>query len=157
MVNTGILDKFTKTRVCRPRKTTIYDPPLALIKQSPGEVRDSGRALLAFPNGWHITRVLMDTQSAGHSDGEALVRYLHLFMHSDIWLFYLLVTSPEFGAERRRARKSDLGNCPFIPYERLKARQREEMLRLSRLLEKGDAVPWDEVDSFFAGVYGLRQ
>ncbi len=76
-------------------------------------------------------------------------------MHSDIWLFYLLVTSPEFGAERRRAHKADLGNCPFIPYEKLSDDQRDEMLRLSGLLDDGRDVPWSEIDAFFAGVYGL--
>ncbi|MGO8900485.1 MAG: class I SAM-dependent DNA methyltransferase [Isosphaeraceae bacterium] len=155
VVDTDELKEFTRDRICRPRRSSIYDPPLALIKQTPGEGRKNGRALLAFRR-LAYNESFNGYSAAGHPDGESLVRYLHLFVHSDIWLFYLLVTSPEFGAERRRARKSDLGNCPFIPLENLSAAQRKEMLRLSRLLEEGGAIPWNEIDEFFAEVYGLR-
>jgi hypothetical protein len=156
VVNAEHLNKFARNHIWRPRKSTIYDHPLALIKQAPGEGRENGRALLAFER-LAYNESFNGYSAGGHPEGEALVRYLHLFVHSDIWLFYLLVTSPEFGAERRRARKSDLGNCPFIPYEKLSPNQREEMWRLSGLLENGSHVPWREIDAFFAEVYGLRE
>lgn len=154
-VDTEELGKFTRDRVWRPRKTTIYDSPLVLIKQSPGEDRNDGRALLAFERiAYHET--FNGYSAAGHKDGELLVRYLHLFAHSDLWQYYLLATSPEFGAERRRARKSDLGNCPFIPLEKLKVEQREELSKLSQALQNGSAPPWAAIDAFFARVYGLK-
>ncbi len=32
----------------------------------------------------------------GHWSGELFARYLHLFVHSNIWIYYLLATSPQF-------------------------------------------------------------
>jgi hypothetical protein len=155
VVDIDKLPKFTREMVWRPRKSTIYDPPLALVKQSPGEDREAGRALLAFERlAYH--EVFNGYSGAGHKHGEELVRYLHLFVHSDIWQYYLLATSPEFGAERRRSRKADLGNCPFVPFEKLQRNQRDRMLQLSKSLENG-APEWAEIDAFFAQVYKLSK
>ena len=154
-VDTSQLTKFNRRQVHRPRKSTIYDPPLALIKQAPGEAREDGRALLAFER-LAYNESFNGYSAAGHSDGKLLVRYLHLFVHSVIWQYYLLATSPEFGAERRRARKADLGNCPLIPFETLSDSQRIELARLSSQLENGRIVAWDAIDAFFAKAYGLR-
>jgi SAM-dependent methyltransferase len=155
VVDTAELNKFTRNRLWRPRKPTIYDPPLVLIRQAPGETRENGRALLAFEK-IAYNRNFNGYSAAGHSGGELLVRYLHLFVHSDIWQYYVLVTSPQFGAERRRFHKSDLGKCPFVPFDKLKPEQRVELTRLSRSLEVGTAVPWPDIDAFFARLYGLK-
>ncbi|WP_020469795.1 HsdM family class I SAM-dependent methyltransferase [Zavarzinella formosa] len=138
-----------------PRRSTIYDPPLALVKQSPGEERESGRAVLSFERvAYHET--FNGYSACGHADGELLARYLHLFVHSNIWVYYLLATSPEFGAERRRSRKADLENCPIIPLESLKEDQRKELTRLSESLTVGTDIPWSDIDAFFATLYGLK-
>jgi hypothetical protein len=154
VVDASVLEKFSRTQVWRPRKSSIYDPPLVLVKQSPGEKRQNGRALLAFKR-IAYKEIFNGYSGSGHTNGESLARYLHLFVHSDLWLFFLLVTSPEFGAERRRARKSDLGNCPFIPWEKLTNRQRKEVETLSKSLVAGRNVPWHDIDAFFAALYGL--
>ncbi|AWM41775.1 N-6 DNA Methylase [Gemmata obscuriglobus] len=154
-VDTAGLREFTRDLVWRPRKPTIYDPPLALIRQSPGESREVGRALLCFDKVAY-SEVFNGYSAAGHPDGELLARYLHLFVHSDIWLYYLLATSPEFGAERRRSRKADLEHCPIPPLENLTPTDRNELMRLSESLESNSAIPWDDVDTFFAKLYQLR-
>jgi len=155
VVNVNKLPKFKRDKLWRPRKSTIYDPPLALVRESPGEDRDAGRALLAFHR-LAYNEDFNGYSGAGHSDGEELVRYLHLFVHSDIWQYYLLATSPQFGAERRRARKSDLGKCPFVPFEQLQRSQRDKMLKLSASLEAGKPE-WAKIDAFFADLYGLSK
>jgi hypothetical protein len=154
VVDTSELPPFTKSRLWRPRASTIYDPPLVLIQQSPGEDRTRGRALLAFDR-LAYSETFNGYSAAGHEHGEMLVRYLHLFVHSDIWQYYLLATSPEFGAERRRARKSDLDNCPFIPFERLTAEQNRRVNRYSRAMQAGASIPWEDIDALFAELYGL--
>jgi hypothetical protein len=154
-VDTYQLSKFTLSRLERPRKSTIYDPPLTLIKESPGEDREKGRALLAFER-LAYNESFNGYSAAGHPAGELLVRYLHLFVHSDVWLYYLLVTSPQFGAERRRFHKADLEKFPILPFEKLTPEQSKELAMLSRNLEAGIGVPWGEIDAFFARLYGLR-
>jgi hypothetical protein len=98
---------------------------------------------------------------AGHPCGKELVRYLQLFVHSYLWMHRGLMTSPKMGVERRRFYKSDLDSCPFVPFEALNPEQRK-MVRLlsSRLiaLESNgaeDRTVFDEIDGFFAGLYGL--
>jgi hypothetical protein len=126
-----------------------------VIKQAPGEERSDGRALLAFER-LAYSESFDGYSAAGHPDGGLLVRYLHLFVHSDIWQYFLLMTSPVFGAERRRGYRSDLGNCPLIPFESLSESQRKELAHLSSQMEHNQPVPWDEVDGFFVKAYGLR-
>ena len=155
VVDPNKLEKFTRSRVWRRRKSTIYDPPLVLIKEAPGENRTNGRALLAFQR-IAYNESFNGYSGAGHPNGELLVRYVHLFVHSVIWEYYLLVTSPAFAAERRRARKSDLGKCPFMPFEALTDDQRKELIRLSKNLEIGTAIMWEDIDAFFARLYGLQ-
>jgi hypothetical protein len=150
------LGTFTRSRIERPRKSTIYDPPLILVKESPGEARENGRALLAFKR-LAFNESFNGYSAAGHPDGEHLVRYLHLFVHSDIWLYYVLVTSSQFGAERRRIHIADLEKFPILPFEKLTPEQRQEVTSLSRSLEVGTAVPWGQIDVFFARLYGLKE
>ena len=149
------LPTFELDKVQWPRRNTIYEPPLALIKQSPGEDRENGRALLAFKKiAYHET--FNGYSAAGHPEGDLLARYLHLFVHSNIWVYYLLATSPEFGAERRRSRKADLENCPIIPFDKLDEERRKELAHLSKSLEEGAPIPWADIDLFFAKLYGLK-
>jgi len=148
--------KFNHPEIHRPRKRTIYDPPLVLIREAPRENRDDGLALLCFD------RVAYDESyngysAAGYQDGETLVRYIHLFVHSSIWQYYLLATSPQFGAERRRAHKSDLGQFPIIPLERLSKQQKARIVELSMALEAYHTISWDAIDRFFAALYGLEE
>jgi SAM-dependent methyltransferase len=138
-----------------PRRETIYEPPLTLIKESPGEDRVNGRALLAFEK-LAYNESFTGYSAAGRPDGELLVRYLHLFVHSDVWLYYVLMTSPQFGAERRRIHKADLEQCPITPFDKLTDGQRQKLVRLSASLEQKAEAPWEEIDAFFASLYGLR-
>lgn len=154
MVDPDQLPTFELAQLERPRRSTIYDPPLAIINQSPGERRESGRAVLC------LKRIAYDVtfngySAAGHPQAELLARYLQLFVHSNIWVYYLLATSPEFGAERRRSRKADLDQCPIIPFEKLDDSQITKLTQLSEGLTSGTPA-WGEIDAFFARLYKLK-
>jgi hypothetical protein len=155
-VDPSVLQPFGHDRVQWPRRESIYEPPLVLVKESPGENRRAGRGLLCMDK-IAYNESFSGYSAAGHSQGELLVRYLHLFVHSDIWLYYLLVTSPQFGAERRRFHKDDLEKCPIPPFEKLSDDEIIELKRLSKSLEGGGAVPWSNIDAFFARLYGLDE
>lgn len=157
VVDTSTLGpKFGEDKAERPRLSSIYDPPLVLVKESPGEDRHEGRALLCFQRVAY-TSSFYGYSAFGYAEGELLVRYLNLFIHSDTWLYYALLTSPKFGAERRTLQKADLDQCPIPPFDALTDRQRAELSRLSSALETGVDVPWDDIDAFFAALYGLRE
>jgi hypothetical protein len=148
-------DKFPYDKVQWPKRESIYEPPLVLVKEAPGEDRRDGRGLLCFEK-IAYNGSFSGFSAAGHADGELLVRYLHLFIHSDICMYYILLTSPQFGAERRRFHKADLEDCVVPSFEDLTDAQRKEVARLSKDFEIGTAIPWEEIDAFFAKLYGLK-
>ena len=62
------------------------------------------------------------------------MRYLHLLSYSDIFLFYLLMTSAKFGVERDAGLKEDIDLFPFIPFESL------ALQRAARVLTEPERV-----------------
>lgn len=159
VVRTDELDPFCRPTLLYPRKREIYCAPLVLVNVTPGEHRANGRALLAF-NDVVYNESFNGYSAADRDDGNLAVRYLHLFVHSNLWTHYSLMVSAEFGAERRKFQKGDLAECPIIPIEALSQEQREIVLQLSTRLEgfednQIDPTVFHEIDSFFGELYGL--
>ncbi|OHC66721.1 MAG: hypothetical protein A2040_15590 [Rhodocyclales bacterium GWA2_65_19] len=137
----------------RPRDPAIYLPPLVLLRQSPKLDRAKRGGLLARGEVVY-SESFIGYSAAGHPQGEALARYVQLLSHSDVFLFYLLMTSAQFGIERDAGLKEDIDRFPFIPFESLTESQREYLPVLSAHLIEGKN-PWDAIDAFFAELYGL--
>ncbi|MCX6000345.1 MAG: N-6 DNA methylase [Chloroflexi bacterium] len=148
------LKLFELDTVCWPRQEAIYEAPLALIKEGLSIDRKHGRALLSFEK-IAYNESFCGYSGAGHPDGELLVRYLHLFVHSLIWIHYVLLTSAKFGAERRRVYKSDLDDCPIIGLDQLSMKQKDTIQALSKRLIDGDEEVFPHIDDFFGSLYGL--
>lgn len=156
LVDTSGLLPFAHDTANRPRTIELYTAPLVLIKQAPGPDRLKAWALLSFS---HVTfnQSFHGYSSATHPEPELLGRYLHLFANSLIRLHYALITRPRFGSERRVLDKADLDQCPIIPLDRLSVVQREETLALSERLLRADTTAFDDIDRFFANLYGLDE
>lgn len=150
------LSSFDRETLWRPRKKkkAIYEPPLLLVKAAPGSDRKSGWALLCLEK-IAYNESYFGYSAARHPEGELLTRYMHLFAHSNVWQYYALMTSSEFGAERRKLHKADFDNCRFLPPERLTAEQRQKVPLLSERLVSGDVTVFDDIDTFVCGLYGL--
>jgi hypothetical protein len=149
------LKLFGVKRIARPRKPEIYRAPLILVKESSGEDRASGWALVADES-LAYNRSFYGYSAFGHAEGKLLVRYLHLFFHSKLWNHYSLVTSPKLGTERRSVYKSVLDQCPIIPWETLSAKQKSEVQSLSEKLASEDVTIFHRIDNFFYELYGLN-
>lgn len=148
------LEPFSRLTLLYPRKREIYSAPLVLVNVTPGEHRERGRALLAFSDVVY-NESFNGYSAAGLELGELAVRYLHLFVHSNIWTHYTLMVSAEFGAERRKFQKGDLDDCPLIPLESLAPYQTEAVMDLSKRLVRRDTTVFSEIDAFFGDLYGL--
>ncbi|HUS12651.1 MAG TPA: N-6 DNA methylase, partial [Pyrinomonadaceae bacterium] len=148
------LPTFERKTLVRPRTPEIYRQPLVLVNVTPGEHRTAGRALLAFSDVAY-NESFNGYSAAGLEFGELAVRYLHLFVHSNIWMHYSLLTSAEFGAERRKFQKGDLDDCPIIPVDSLGPEQRQAVMNLSKRLVEEDKSAFPEIDSFFGQLYHL--
>jgi hypothetical protein len=156
LVDVSTLAEFTRATACRPRKREVYHAPLVLLKQSPGARREDGLALLSL----HDVAFSQDYygySGATHPEGNEVARYLLLFCHSLVWFYYVLLTAPVFGAERRIVYKTDLDGCPIIPVERLSRQQREAIRPLADRLLQRDRRVLGEIDSFFGALYGLDE
>jgi hypothetical protein len=151
------LQPFTRATACWPREIEAYQAPLVLVLESPGKTRANGWALLAFED-VAFNESFYGYSAAKHPQGKTLVRYVHLFIHSHIWMHYALMITPQFGAERRTVDKAVVDECPIIPFESLGDTQRQQIEVLSERLinsTKQDSEVFDEIDLFFANLYGL--
>ncbi len=156
------LRKFSRDRLHRTRirkkgdALRIYRAPLTLVKASPPTNSDEGRALLSLED------VAYNESYYGYSapaspEGELAARYLHLLVHSSLWLYYALLTSGEIGVERPKLQKGDLDRFPVIPVDALSSETKNEIGRLSRRLLSEDRAVFDDIDALFAKIYGLDQ
>jgi len=155
-IDTSKLNTFGRKTAHRPREPKCYQSPLVLIKQSPGFSREHCWAFLSL-NDIAFSSEFFGYSSASHPYGVLLAKYLFLFCHSLIWIHYVLMTAPVFGAERRRIYKTDLDECPIIPFDRLNEEQRHKVAMLSQRLLNCDINVMSEIDAFFGSLYGLDE
>ncbi len=149
------LKEFQRPTACFPRERDLYRHPLVLVKGFVRLARQEGRAWLAsqdvvFNESFH------GFSASGHPDGDALVRYVQLLTHSDLWMHYALLTSPKLGAERRQFYKEDLERFPIIPWEKLSPDERSAAQKLSDRLLAEDLSVFPDIDAFFAELFHLK-
>lgn len=148
------LARFKRATACFPREPELYVAPLVLVKEAPGVDRTQGRAWIAnedvaFNQSFH------GFSGAGNKAGALLTSYLHLLVHTDIWMHYALHTSPKLGAERRVIYKEDLEEFLIIPWANLTTAQKKTVQQLSNRLLAEELDVFADIDAFFAGLYGL--
>jgi SAM-dependent methyltransferase len=154
-IDVSQLDRLEEPVFERPREPTIYQAPLVVVKEAPGVNRRNGMAWLATENVAY-SQSFHAASADRRADGECLVRYLQLLVHTGIWIHYALLTSLQFGAERRRILKEDLDGFPIIPWANLSAEQRTTVRKISDRLLAEDLSVFPDIDAFFADLYGLK-
>lgn len=154
VVDTSLLPPFQKPTLLRTRKRENYRAPLVLVRVAPGNSSHMGRALLCN-NDVVFNESFYGYSSTGHPLSRVIASYLHLFVHSTIWIHYALTTSSEYGAERRKLQKADLDDCPIFPFDDLSTEQRQVVAQLSKRLIARDLTVFDEIDTFFSSLFGV--
>ncbi len=153
-VDTTDLEPFSRSTLSRPRSRAIYRAPLLLVRESPGDSRESGWALFSSEDVVY-DQSFYGYSAAGVKDGELLIRYLQLFAHSSIWQHYALLTATKIGSERRTIYKQVFDQCPLVPFDQLTSHQQRRVAALSKQLLKQDRRVFAQIDRFFASLYGL--
>jgi hypothetical protein len=159
-VDVSRLKRFSRDKLHRTRfrkkgdKLRVYRAPLTLVKVSPPTDRNEGRALFSLDD------VAYNESFYGYSapatpEGELAARYLHLLVHSSLWLYYALLTSGEIGVERPKLQKGDLDRFPIVPINTLPPETKRQIQKLSNDLLDEDTSVFDDVDILFAKIYGL--
>jgi len=155
VVEPGSLQRYQKRPgLHRARDPNNYKAPILLIRKTSRADRNRGRALVsmkdvAYPEAY------FGFSAAKHPDGEFLVNYLQLLVHSSLFEYYALMTGSQFGAEREVLQAIDIKRFPFIPPESLSSSQKQELINCSCKL-KAQMLDWHELDEVVGRLYGLN-
>ncbi|MDA8429071.1 MAG: N-6 DNA methylase [Geobacteraceae bacterium] len=154
-VDVQLLHRFKRHTAHMPRCIELYSPPLIIVPQSPGASLTSVKSYL-------LNEATVFSQSyygfsANDLSDVAPVALLHLLTHSELFSYYLLMTSSRMGAERRTMTKSDLEEFPFPEIDQLSKSQRQRLIDLSKQLETAATKPWQALNDFIFNLYGLDE
>jgi len=141
-----------------PRHERLYEQPLLIVPQSPGEDRNSPKSYLSMAKAICFSKSYYGFSAAGHPDREMLVSLLYLITHSLLFNYFCLMVSSRLGAERRTFIKVDLEAFPFPGVAKLTGKGKRRILSLADALEKtrvADKSTWDAIDRFVFKLYGL--
>ena len=140
----------------RPRKESLYQPPLVIIPKAPGEDPKTPKAFIA-------TRAVAFSQRyygfsfAGHPDASTLAAFLFIVAHSNLFRYFVLMVSVSQGSDRMIFTKQDLEALPFPDVSKLSSSQKQTIRELAHRLESDPQKPWDEIDLFLFRLYGLDE
>lgn len=140
-----------------PRDAKLYRAPLVIVPQTPGEGRDRPKACLSKSRRVAFSKSFYGYSTAGNSDADILAPLLYLAMHSLLWQHFFLTNSSRIGASYRTILKEDLDAFPFPDPGKLTAAQKRKIATLAEELETAVTKPWDEIDDFIFGLYGLSK
>ena len=151
-------DTLHRPRLSRPPldELAVYRSPLVIIKQSLSTDREEGVATLSTLDAVY-NQSYYGYSAAGHDSDLLLARYLQLFVHSRIWLYYALCTSAKVGVERPYFYKADLDSTPFVPVEELSSDQVRSIETFSSRLADRDSHVFADIDSFFARLFKMSR
>jgi hypothetical protein len=140
-----------------PRRERLYQQPLLIVPQSPGEGRSQPKSFRSLKQSICFSQSYYGFSAAGHPDAEVLVSLLYLITHSLLFQYYCLMVSSRIGAERRTFIKVDLESFPFPNPKDLKAVQKRRILELAGELETQAKKPWLKIDKLIFDLYGLDE
>lgn len=151
------LDRFSEPRIHDPRPRGIFLGPLLLVHKSPSA--SVGRIRVAVADGNVVYNETYYGYSAqSHEDGARLVRYLALVIGSKPAYWHALVTSGEFGFERRVVEKAIIDTILVPAFDDLSVADRERIAPLFEAVASSDSeATWADVDAWVAELYGLRR
>ncbi|RII27138.1 MAG: hypothetical protein CXR31_07750 [Geobacter sp.] len=153
-VDTSVLIKFRHITVHRSRNPELYAPPLLIVPESPG-------SLLNSPKSWVVLAPVVFSKSYygfsanGSKEADCTIALLHLITNSELFRYYLLMTSSRMGAERRTFLKESIDKFPFPALNLYSDNQRQRAIELSKHLETSPDKPWQEINDFIFDLYGL--
>ena len=153
------LNRFVRDKVYRRKDRKIYQQPCVLIRDGFRYDRTRGRALLVND----IDEICYNESYFGLSCfgsqfSALLAQYVFLLFHSNLFFFYQLSTSSQFGVERDALLSDNIENIPFVPPERLSSEQQSRITNLvSQIILLQTPSSWSEVDELIEEIYGINR
>ncbi|PAU75293.1 HsdM family class I SAM-dependent methyltransferase [Halomonas salipaludis] len=147
------LDGYIPRGLHRTRAPEIYKAPLLLVREASRQDRGRGRALISDSD-LAYSESFCGYSGAEHPQGDFLIRYLLVAIHSQLFEYAALMTSGKFGVEREAFQVLDIDRFPFIPPETLSNEQRQSIAICAQQLIDNEP-DWPMLDRSVAQLYGL--
>ena len=155
-VDVSLLQRFDRPTLHRPRCIELYSSPVLIVPESPGSSPTS-------PKSWIVNEPIVFSKSyygfSAHDSEhpQLVVALLHLITHSELFSYYVLMTSSRMGAERRTFLKENLESFRFPIIDDLSVRRKQQVINLSRQLEAEGMKGLAEIDDFVFDLYGFDE
>jgi hypothetical protein len=141
-------------KVAEPRTASVFEGPLVLTFEAPRHDATKPRAIFS-PDAVAYTRSFYGISTHGHREPLSLAKYLLILCNSSLVLYYALMRSSMFGAERNKFQLQDILDFPLVPYEELAPAVLRDIDALARSFLDSEAVPLNDVDRLVSGLLGL--
>lgn len=155
LINTSDLKKFSLPFLHRARNPKVYEAPILIVHKSPPTSDERIRVSMAEED-LVFNEVFYGYSGKTHPEAVLFIRYLTLLLGSKPALWYVLMTSGEFGFEREVVEKIIIDSILVVPFESLGHAALERINSLFNALVREDTPEnWAEVDAWAAALYGM--
>lgn len=154
LIRPDSLPAYVPMGLWRPRERVIYSAPLLLVRKGSRADRGRGRALIADTDVAY-SESYYGMSAAGHADGKFLSQYLLVLTHSQLFEYFTLMTSGEFGLEREALQFLDILSFPLVLPERLSLAERRLVEKSAMDLMRNEP-DWRVLDGTVQKIYGLN-
>ncbi len=137
-----------------PKQKELFQPPLVIIRQSPGDDNRRPRAYIldhpvAFSQSYY------GYSCAGHPEAATLAGLIYLLAHSTLFDYYCLLTSRRSGFDRQTFNKAEFDALPFPNIANLFASDRASIHSLTERLQNSAVEPRAHLNEFIFRLYGF--
>lgn len=137
-----------------PRREELFQAPLVIIPQSPGDDPKAPRAYIsdhpvAFSQSYY------GYSCAGHPEAGTLAGLIYLLAHSTLFDYFCLMTSRRSGFDRQTFNKEEFDALPFPDIAKLTATDKWTIHGLAQRLRHNIDEPRTSLDELIFRLYGL--
>lgn len=139
----------------RPRHEELFQAPLVIVPQSPGDNPHKPRAFMA-DKPVAFSKSCYGYSCAGHPDAETLAALIFLLPHTTLFAHFCLMTSRRSGFDRQTFNKAEFDAIPFPDIGTLTSETKATIRELAKCLRTAKTKPWREINEFIFQVYGVN-
>lgn len=143
--------------VAWPRDERIYQHPLLMVPQTPGEDRTTSKSYRSIQLSTAYEQSIYGYSGGTHPEGLLNIALLHVLTHSNLFRFWCLARSSRIGASWRTFIKEDLDAFPFPDVAKLSTVQRRKIELFAEKLDSEVPTDWNSIDCFVYKLYGLSE
>jgi hypothetical protein len=125
-----------------------------IIPKAPGDDPFGVQAYLA-DRPLAFSKAYYGYSCAGIEEGTLLASLIFLVIHSTAFRYFSLMCSSSLGVDRMILTKGDIDRCPFPDHRTLPAATKVIVHDLVHRLQHDAQKPWEEINRFIFGLYGL--